>query len=83
MLEKAVALAYDERHRAPRLVARGKKQWAKKMVKIAESYGIPLLQNGEMVETLYPFEPEQCIPEDLYQAVAEIYRFVWSLRERP
>jgi len=82
VVEKAVALSYDRDDKAPRLKAKGRNLWARRMVEIAQQYEIPVLDDPGVSDALYQFEPESTIPEELYQAVAEIYRFVWQMREK-
>lgn len=82
MVEKAVALAYDNRnYSAPRITAKAKGEAAKRMLELAKKHGVPVVSEEELCERLYLFELETVVPEVLYELVAEIYSFVWSLRE--
>ncbi|WP_020612774.1 EscU/YscU/HrcU family type III secretion system export apparatus switch protein [Sediminispirochaeta bajacaliforniensis] len=82
MLEKAIALAYDrDTYSAPRITAKGSGEAAKRLLALAKKHGVPVMGDEELVQRLYLFDLEAVIPEDLYEVVAEIYSFVWKLRE--
>jgi flagellar biosynthesis protein len=80
MKKKAVALAYD-RIGAPRVVAKGEGEVARKIIEIAESEGIPLQKDNLLVEALLQVELTKEIPMQLYQAVAEVLAFVYHLEK--
>lgn len=77
----AVALKYDKDDIAPSVVAKGKGYTADKIVDKAVENDVPIYENKEIVEDLYLLEIDQQIPEELYNVVAEIIAFVWSLDE--
>jgi flagellar biosynthesis protein len=82
MLEKAIALSYDRRENsAPRITAKGKGEAAERLLAIAREHGVPVVNEEELCERLYLFDLETVVPEVLYELVAEIYSFVWKLRE--
>ncbi len=82
MLEKAIALAYDRRENtAPRITAKGRGEAAERLLAIAREHGVPVVKEEELCERLYLFDLETVVPEVLYELVAEIYSFVWQLRE--
>jgi len=80
----AVALRYDpKRMRAPKVVAKGQRLWAKLIVSIARSHRVPIIQNKLVTRTLYKLvEVGQEIPPNLYRAVAEILAALYRLRSR-
>lgn len=80
MKKKAVALAYDQIG-APRVVAKGEGEVARKIIEIAESDGIPLQKDNLLVEALLQVELTKEIPMQLYQAVAEVLAFVYQLEK--
>lgn len=80
MKKKAVALAYDQIE-APRVVAKGEGEVARKIIEIAESEGIPLQKDNLLVEALLQVELTKEIPMQLYQAVAEVLAFVYQLEK--
>lgn len=78
----AVALRYDpQKMRAPRVVAKGQRWWAKLIVGIARRHRVPVIQNKLVTRTLYKMvEVGQEIPPNLYRAVAEILAALYRLR---
>jgi flagellar biosynthetic protein FlhB/flagellar biosynthesis protein len=78
--EIAIALKYDkEKDVAPRVVAKGMRLKAEKIREIAKQYGIPVMRNVPLANTLYRVEVGEEIPEELYDAVAEVLNFVYAL----
>jgi len=79
----AVALAYDkEIDAAPYITAVGREELAHRIVKMAEKYDIPIIRNIELAHTLYNRgELGDYVPEDTYETIAEILRWLASLDE--
>lgn len=76
----AVALHYrPECERAPRVVAKGGGETAARILAIAKEHGVPLQQDPALAAALSRLDLNQEIPRQLYVAVAEVLRFVWSL----
>lgn len=80
MKEKAAALVYDQAG-APRIVAKGVGEVARKMIEVAEAEGIPIQKNEVLVEALMQVELTKEIPPQLYRAVAELLAFVYRLEK--
>ena len=78
MKEKAVALAYDHIG-APRVVAKGEGEVAKRIIETAELEGIPLQKDNLLVDALLQVELTKEIPPQLFQAVAEVLAFIYRL----
>lgn len=78
MNEKAVALAYDKIG-APRVVAAGKGEIARNLIKAAQAEGIPIQSDVGLVEALLRIEVGQEIPLELYKAVAELLAFIYKM----
>jgi flagellar biosynthetic protein FlhB len=77
----AVALAYDrDSSAAPKVVAKGVDHLAARIRAAAEEHRIPIVANPPLARALYTVELEREIPEEHYQAVAEIIAYVWRLR---
>lgn len=73
----ACALRFDpESEDAPRLIARGKNYLAEKIKEVARAEGIPITRDTGLAHALYELEIDQTIPEELYEAVAAILRWV-------
>ncbi len=66
---------------APKILAKGKGDIAEKILKKAEENNIPIQTDKDLVKTLLALEIGQEIPVDLYQVVAEILAFIYSLEE--
>jgi flagellar biosynthetic protein FlhB len=75
----AIAIQYDPHAmNAPVVIAKGQRLVAQKIKDIAAAHGIPIVENKPVARLLYKsVEVGQPIPEDLYQAVAEILAFVY------
>lgn len=78
----AVAIVYDIRKMAaPMVVAKGRGFIAKRIISIAESERIPVVENPPLAQALYwAVEVGGYIPEALYKAVAEVLAFVYRLQ---
>ncbi|MBN1609675.1 MAG: EscU/YscU/HrcU family type III secretion system export apparatus switch protein [Polyangiaceae bacterium] len=75
----AMALRYvDGQDEAPKLVAQGRGELAKKMVEAARAFGVPVIRDIPLARALSELEVGDEIPEALYEAVAEILRAVWA-----
>jgi flagellar biosynthesis protein len=79
--EKAAALVYDQTG-APRIVAKGVGEVARKMIEAAKTEGIPIQKNEVLVEALMQVELTKEIPPQLYRAVAEILAFIYRLDKK-
>jgi flagellar biosynthetic protein FlhB len=78
----AVALRYEaEAMDAPRVVARGRRIMAQKIKEIAKQHGVPIVRNVPLARALVELELDDEIPAELYEAVAEVLRFVYRLSE--
>jgi flagellar biosynthesis protein len=73
----AVALEYERgTHDAPRVVAKGRGELARRMVEVAAESGVHIDANAPLAEALAGVELDEPIPIALYEAVAEIIGFV-------
>jgi FlhB-like protein len=71
----AMALRYDpDRDRAPSVVAQGQGAFAERLIEAARAYGVPIVRDIPVAHALKELELGEEIPEDLYEAVAEILR---------
>ena len=72
--KKAVALKYDEnRNAAPVIVASGMGYLAEKIVEVANDNGVPVYEDNSLATVLTQLNLGSEIPEELYQAVVDIY----------
>ncbi|HYO59271.1 EscU/YscU/HrcU family type III secretion system export apparatus switch protein [Archangium sp.] len=80
-VEMAIALKYDkEKDTAPRVVAKGMRLKAEKIREIAKQYNIPIMKNVPLANALYRIDVGQEVPEELYDAVAELLNFIYELQ---
>ncbi len=79
----AVALKYEkEAGSAPTVVAKGQRIWAEKILAAAAAYGVPVVRNVPLAQALGKLDVGDEIPEELYQAVAEVLTFVYNLSQQ-
>jgi flagellar biosynthetic protein FlhB len=79
----AVAIKYDrDKGGAPRVVAKGMRKNAEAIKEIARQAGVPILRNVPLAQALHKLDLEEEIPEELYEAVAEVLNFVYELKEK-
>ncbi len=80
--EIAIALKYDkDKDSAPRVIAKGMRIKAEKIREIARQYNIPIMKNIPLANALYRIDVGQEVPEELYDAVAEVLNFVYALQQ--
>lgn len=80
----AVALKYDDLSMgAPRVVAKGKGEIARKIKSLAAEHGVLMYENRELARNLYKMvEIGQEVPPLLYQAVAEVLAYVYKQKKK-
>lgn len=79
----AVAIKYDsQKNSAPIVVAKGEDFLAQKIRETAKEHHIEIVENKPLARMLYAnVDVGQEVPPELYQAVAEVLAFVYSLRD--
>ncbi len=81
--KRAVALRYDAKSEAaPRIVAKGQRLLAEKIIALAQQHNIPVHPDPDLSAVLAQLEVGVEIPPELYQAVAEILAFVYRLNRK-
>lgn len=80
--KKAAALKYDEKYDAPIITAAGMGYVADKIIEKAMENDVPVVYNKEMADLLNNVEVGEAIPEELYEAVAEVIAFVLSVDKK-
>lgn len=78
----SLALKYDpETMDAPVLLAKGIDEVAMRIREVAKEHDIPLFENKPLARVLYDtVELDQIIPEEHYQAVAEVISYIFQLK---
>ncbi|MBX7148545.1 EscU/YscU/HrcU family type III secretion system export apparatus switch protein [bacterium] len=82
----ACALQYDKAEMAsPTLTMKGQRKFAEWMIEIAEAEGVPVIRNIPLAWSLLHLEIGEEIPEELYEAVAEVLTLVYEMKneEKP
>jgi type III secretion protein U len=76
----ACALRYEEEQgdEAPLVLAVGEGDLARRIVEAAHAYGVPVLHDIPLAHALAELTAGDRIPEELYEAVAEILREAWN-----
>lgn len=77
----AIAIGYErELDAAPYILLMGKDLLAERIIRLAEEHNVPVVRNIKLAHRLWESgELYQYIPEDTYEALAEILRWVNSL----
>jgi flagellar biosynthesis protein len=78
----AVAITYDKKDSAPRVVAKGYGSLAENIIKTAQEHGLYVHESPELVGLLMQVDLDQHIPPELYQAVAELLAWLYALESR-
>jgi flagellar biosynthesis protein len=77
-LERAAALRWDGEG-APRVVASGRGEVARRIAELAREAGVPVRREAALAEALAKLELELEVPEALYAAVAETLGWAYGL----
>jgi len=78
----AVAIKYNkDEDKAPKVVAKGMNLKAERIKEIAKQAGVPVMRNVAMAHALNKVDIGDEIPEELYDAVAEVLNFVYALAQ--
>lgn len=78
----AVALKYDKGEMgAPTVVAKGADLLAKEIREIAKKNDVPMMRDIPLARALYEIDIDTEIPEEMYETVAEVLRWVYTLNE--
>jgi flagellar biosynthetic protein FlhB len=80
----AIALSYDPATMiAPTVIAKGAGVIAQRIKEIAGEHKIPIIEDKPLAQALYKYVAiDEQIPENLFQAVAEILAYVYGLKKK-
>ncbi len=79
--ELAIAIKYDEAEMiAPQITAKGQRLFAQQIKELAEEAGVPIMQIVPLAWALIDLDVGEEIPEELYNAVAELLHIVYRMR---
>ncbi|MFP7494098.1 EscU/YscU/HrcU family type III secretion system export apparatus switch protein [Terribacillus saccharophilus] len=78
-MRQAAALKYDTAKRqAPVITASGQGLTAEAIIKRAQDNGVPIQEDPALVGLLTELKVNDMIPAELYEAVAEVFAFVYQ-----
>ena len=78
----AVALRYERgAMNAPVVVAKGAELAAARIRELAKESHVPVTRDVSLARALYELEVDEEVPEELYEAVAVVLRWVYQLAE--
>ena len=77
---KAVALKYDKLlNDAPKVLSKGTGKIADNIIEIAKEHDVPIQKDEDLVELLSKLNEGKEIPPNMYNAVAEIFVFLYNV----
>lgn len=85
MIEKrrqAAALTYEQGQYAPKVSAKGKGLVADNIIERAKEHNVPIVEDASLVELLTQLNINEAIPDELYEAVAEVFAYVYQIDKR-
>ncbi len=74
--KQAIALSYDPKEDAPKVIASGRGVLAERIIEKAKESDVPIHRDDKLADTLSKLEIGDLIPPELYEVVAEILVFV-------
>lgn len=78
--KEAIALSYNPLSAdVPKVIAKGKGKIAENILEQAKIHNIPIQEDPSLVQLLGQLDLNEAIPEELYQAVAEVFAFIYRL----
>ncbi|MEW9501321.1 EscU/YscU/HrcU family type III secretion system export apparatus switch protein [Jeotgalibacillus marinus] len=78
--KEAVALTYNtDKDDVPVVIGKGKGKIAESILAKAHEHNIPIQEDPNLVELLGQLDINESIPAELFQAVAEVFAFVYRL----
>lgn len=80
--QRAVALRYEEDDKAPKVVAAGAGEIARRILDLAYENNIPIKKDDSLVDILSKLDVGFEIPPETYRAVAEILAFLYRTDEK-
>ena len=79
----AIALSYQQGMVAPQVVAKGQDKVAERIKEVARENRITIVENKPLARALYEtVEVGGWVPQELYQAVAEVLAYVYKLKNK-
>ncbi|MET3698001.1 flagellar biosynthesis protein [Bacillus oleivorans] len=80
---EAAALKYDQnQHTSPIVVAKGKGKIAENILAAAREHQVPIQEDPTLLTLLGQLDINTAIPEELYEAVAEVFAFIYKVDQQ-
>lgn len=81
--KEAVALSYEPGESdAPKVIAKGKGKIAENILMKAEEFDVPIQEDPSLLELLGQLDINESIPEELYQAVSEVFAYIYHVDQK-
>ena len=81
--KEAIALPYNpSESTGPKVIAKGKGEIAENILQQATLYDVPIHEDPNLIQLLGQLDLNESIPEELYQAVAEVFSFIYHLDQK-
>lgn len=78
--KEAIVLKYDkEKDAAPKIIGKGKGKIAENILETAKENHIPIQEDPSLAELLGKLNIHDTIPGELYEAVAEVFAFIYKI----
>ena len=78
--KEAIALSYNSQEsNSPVVTAKGKGKIAESILAKAKEHDVPIYEDPNLLQLLGQLDMNESIPEELYQAVAEVFAFIYRL----
>ncbi len=81
MIKKAAAVKGDLDNNKAKVVSSGNGDLANEIVRIAKEYNISIKQDKDLAEVLSTLDVYDNIPDDMYEAVAEILQELYKINK--
>ncbi|MFB9972710.1 EscU/YscU/HrcU family type III secretion system export apparatus switch protein [Allobacillus sp. GCM10007489] len=79
----AIALRYDgEVETAPKVIAKGQGLLAEEILERAATENVPVHEDPALIELMSHLNINEKIPEELYQAVAEVFAYIYRVDQK-
>jgi len=86
MIEKrkeAIALKYDRNNEdAPKIIGKGKGKIAETILEVARENNVPVQEDPSLTELLGQLNINESIPQELYEAVAEVFALIYQVDKK-
>ncbi|WP_249645907.1 MULTISPECIES: EscU/YscU/HrcU family type III secretion system export apparatus switch protein [unclassified Lysinibacillus] len=81
--KEAIALTYKlGQMDSPTVVAKGKGKIAENILARANEHNVPIYEDPNLVQLLGQLDLNESIPGELYQAVSEVFAFIYRLDQQ-